>query len=287
MDVPTWYFPPNPEKLGDNLLTLDIALEVAGQGLVVYHCTKFVAAVLGGLVPATITFATVRDVTDSAERAASVQQCAMLRIVDLQRLNCWVDYPELRPLFGAVPDRAHLDWFAAEAVARYDLQSFSGIFRQIIGLGPPPPLGSPPKRLPSSSPSCVVAPHCETDFQQHADWPLLVAALAESGMDVVVVGRSPVLGLGPWHRSVSVVTDLPGEDLLRLVARSTCLVGGATGITHLADQLGVPTVGIWKIDDRVVFGPRRTTTRTLVVDRIQDALDQVARLLLEGHRDAA
>jgi len=270
----THFFPPNPEKLGDTLLTLDIAEELSHRGSLVLYSTAFVGQVVEVIARGNITVCPVGGLIESALRAQALRRRLPGRVVDLQRLNCWVDFPDLREFFDEVPDRARLDWFHANAVESYGLASYSAIFRQMLGFGPPEPLRDPVWTNHGQT-RCVVAPHCATDFQQHDDWPSVVAELVRTGVEICVVGAERVLHLGAWPEAARVYTEMTGQEVVALMLGSRCVVGGATGLTHLADTLGVPTFAIWRRDDRVVFGCRRASTRTMVAERVWSIRDAV------------
>lgn len=268
------YFPPNPTKLGDSLLTLDIADEFAAEGgEVTYYSTRFVSEVVRAVAGERFRYKVVDDVRAGAEAAAKLRMTAPAAVLDLLRLNCWVDYPELAHLFGEVPARARLAWFDERAVKQYGLWEFTAIFRQMLGMGPRRPLSPPPWRQSRRyADLCVIAPHCETDFQQLEDWDVLAGALLAAGWRVVAVGREIVRTMFRWPLEVELALDLTGQQLVGLLRSAGFFIGGATGITHLADTLGVPALGLWKVDDRRVFGPRRPTTATLVTGSCEAVL---------------
>lgn len=271
------YFPPNPEKLGDNLLTLDIAEQFGREHEVTYYATPFVCEVIAKVSSARLQMRHVANMREGAEWAHRLRNNACS--IDLLSLNGWVDYPELRPLFGEVPARARLDWFDEQAITDYGIQSFSLIFRDMLNLGSMGPLPPAVWRAEEATRDLIViAPHSETAFQQYDDWHLLAEALICRGWQVVVVGKQEAALLCPWPSAVVLALDLAGEQLITWLMRASFFIGGATGVTHLADRLGVPSLGLWRVDDRNVFGPRRPSTCTLHSHFCYDVVNQAVKL---------
>jgi len=291
------YFPPNPEKIGDNLLTAELALDVACAGwrgvheTVVYYATPVVVRVLSAFDLPGIRMAEVADVGRSATLAHSLRAMGE-PVVDLQQLNCWVDYPELRLLFDAeLPERARRDWFDPSALSRWPLEPFAEIFRSMLGI---PSTGAAlvprtgnGRTGPAGGSGCEVLlfPHCATTSQQLNGWERIARAIVrcvqtDEGVrkrqEVTVVGTQDAARLCDWPASVRVVTDSDGVDLPAFIAQATVCVGGATGLTHLAGALRRPALGLWRIDDRAVFAPRPGwTVRTHLAPAIDDAVTEL------------
>ena len=267
------YFPPNPEKIGDNLLTAEVALDVAcagwqgTRGVVVYYATAVVVGVLEGFELRGIRLVEVADLRESATRAQALRANGEA-VVDLQQLNCWVDYPELRPLFDTdLPERSRLDWFDPAAIQRWGLGPFPDLFRQMLGIVATSATLAPKHAASGASTAfgrcgVLLFPHCATDSQQLRGWGHVAGAILSSpGASiggslplVTVVGAEPARQHA-WPPSVRLAIGLNGRRLRETIAGAAACIGGATGLTHLAGALRRPALGLWRLDDLEVFGP--------------------------------
>jgi hypothetical protein len=290
------YFPPNPDKIGDNLLTAALALDTASGGWssspenVRYYAKPIVCDILQKFLIDGVDLTSVSGLEQSSQLAHELRASGA-STVDLQQLNCWVDYPELRQYFDRdLPRRALLDWFDPEAVARWPLEPFHQIFRGLTGISAtgrrlvPRDLDAVDQR--SVAPDVLLFPHCETDFQQLQGWGDLAHSLTEHfpHLKIGVVGSIAARGVATWPAEVAMHFALSGKDLALLVQRASVCIGGATGLTHLAGAVGTSTLGIWRHDDRTVFGPQPGwTVRTLVAPAISGHVASTCHTFVAEH----
>lgn len=253
------YFPPNPEKIGDNLLTFGIPYEIACSGKqVLYYAAGMVGGIVSRFCVPEIQIRHVGSVEESFRIAFETRR-TIADVVDLQQLNCYVDYPESRRWFDPdIPDRAKLDWFDPQATARWGLQPFAEIFRSMLGLSLKEP-ALPPlfHQAPIVQYDIGLFPHCETDCQQLTGLWADIAALAQRFGLVRLIGRGVLRNMETWPSSVAVDCDLAADELVDRIASLRCAIGGATGLSHLAALLGVPVLMLWGTDHTQVFSPRQ------------------------------
>ncbi len=284
------YFPPYPDKIGDNLLTFEIAADLARAGWqgatlrVKYYASAVVIGVLGSFETPDIEFEPVTGVYDAARKAHGLRGEGAI-VVDLQALNCWFDYPELQPLFGSPPtERVRLDWFHPEAMKRWPLESFPDLFRSMLEiprsgstLTPRSGLAAPRLDRGGSGP-VLLFPHCATEIQQLSGWDRIASSLSRClarPVDLAVIGEATAASLFAWPTRVQVLTDLEGGLLSETISQAVACVGGATGLTHLAGALHVPTFGLWRVDDLAVFAPRPGwSVRTRLCETVDEVVIQ-------------
>ncbi|WDD90456.1 hypothetical protein Bsp3421_000300 (plasmid) [Burkholderia sp. FERM BP-3421] len=259
MNSTAYYFPPDITKIGDNLLTWEIAHEASrAHARLIYVATPTVAGVLERFGIDNIEFRCV------ATEPASFRLARSLRprggVIDLQQLNAWLDWPAYRHLFDTpIHPRATREWDDPASVRRWGHAHFADIFRSMLDLpdqGRPRPAlrttGAPGARL-------LLFPHAMTGCQQLGCWQA-IAAFASSRAPTAVVGLSAVRGLAAWPPGVDVLTDLSGGELVDLIASAHACIGGSTGLSHLAAELGRPVLFVWGCDTSTVFRPIRTET---------------------------
>ncbi|WP_323120512.1 glycosyltransferase family 9 protein [Burkholderia alba] len=270
MDSTVYYFPPDITKIGDNLLTWDIAHEASrAHARLIYVSTPTVAGVLERFGIDNIEFRHV------ASEPASFRLARSLRprggVIDLQQLNAWLDWPAYRHLFDTpIHPRATREWDDPDSVRRWGSAHFAEIFRDMLDL--PDQGRSRPALRTTGTPGArlLLFPHAMTGSQQLGCWRD-VAALASTRAPTAVVGLSAVREQAAWPPGVDVLTDLAGGELVDLIASARACIGGSTGLSHVAAELGRPVLFVWGCDTSTTFRPVRTATaRHLLAGQLTD-----------------
>ena len=160
-----------------------------------------------------------------------------------------------------VPERARHDWFETGAQELWPLVPFEDIFRIMAGI-PDRKLPRPRLRARATRPGGILLfPHAFTAEQRLECWGE-IARVALSVSSTTVVGLREVLILSDWPDRIDFLCDLTGGELVDVISGAEFCVGAATGLTHLASELEVPTFALWGYDDWNVFRPRHAP-RTL------------------------
>lgn len=250
------FFPPNPFKIGDCILTWSIVMHYSKlYDRIIYYGSKLICDTLKRFEINNVNFEVVSNIEDSCKKAYLIRNNNSLRSVDLQQLNCYLDFIEFRHLFDAnIPLRCKSTWDDESFVRIYGVQSFANIFRQILSI-PDTKINIPIlSNSTARSNTILVFPHACTSFQQISYWPEIldkIMALTE----VIVVGKGIVCKMFNWPQSTSFLTDLTGDEIVDQISNAKGAVGCATGLTHIAAACCKPTMFIWNFNDSDIFQP--------------------------------
>lgn len=95
----------------------------------------------------------------------------------------------------------------------------------------------------------------------------LAVKLAAGGGKVVIVGGEDTRAAGEEIAKDGIALNLAGRSSLAvsgaILSRAQLLVGGDSGVLHLASALGVPIVSIFGPSDPVKWGPKSETDRVI------------------------
>jgi hypothetical protein len=112
-----------------------------------------------------------------------------------------------------------------------------------------------PPQPPTDRPYVVVCPHASASYKEWSPhrWAPLIAQLLEYRLQVYVCGapnRPPIPAPDD-----AVFLDLDPVGLAGIVAGACAVIGPDSGPLHLADALGVPTVGLYGATHAGTYGP--------------------------------
>ena len=257
------YFGPNPFKIGDSLLTVELLQQaVDGHREVLCYASPLIAEILVRFELPRTTFRTGRTLKESVRTAHAVQMQGS-SLLDVQQVNLWIDHSHWRHLFddAAIPGRARMRWDSPKALAEWGATEFVDVLRQVLRLPVLPPSYptlhvEPETGQPGDT--ILLFPHCESPEQQLSGWAEIARTARRAGHAVTVVGTNAVRALDePWPNGTEFATDLRAQELVRRIARSAGCVGGATGLAHLASVLDKPCLFLWGYDNSFLFRPRR------------------------------
>ncbi|MBW2046052.1 MAG: hypothetical protein JRI96_14415 [Deltaproteobacteria bacterium] len=257
------YFPPNPHRIGDNLLTFDIALQLShAKRKLIYYASQTVVEVLKRFDTRSIQYFTVPDLEHAVKLAKKIRPKAIT--YDLQQLNHYNHKPHLRRFFDDnIHPRAKQNWYHPETIKKWGLLRFSDTFRQMIDL-PRINLNRPHLRINKRDASqLLLFPHCQTPSQQLDFWGD-IADLAVGRFRTGVVGKSIVKQLASWPAGINFYCDLSGDELVDIIGNASICIGGANGLSHIAAELELPLLMIWGFNDSAIFKPIRNKTVTII-----------------------
>lgn len=112
-----------------------------------------------------------------------------------------------------------------------------------------------PPRPPTDRPYVVICPHASVSYKEWPEhrWAPLIAHLLEHAIQVYVCGAP---GRSPIPAPVGAVfLELDALALAGVLAGARAIIGPDSGPLHLADALGVPTVGLYGATHAHTYGP--------------------------------
>lgn len=262
------FFPPNPMKLGDCLLTIDVAAQLAQTQPLRYYTTPFLAAILSYYQLENVTFSPVQNLYHSLRDARALRQRTN-SYVDLQQLNCYYDCPQYSEFFDTsqVPQRFRESWSSAGYESVWGSASFCRVFQETLSLPPPefePQFVAP--AVPASN-KVLLFPHAENPDQQLNNWAEIAEALAQTH-EVAIVARRPVFNTS--NKAIEEHYNVEPNQLVKLIASASQCIGCSTGLSHLAAEIGIPTVILWKYNDYELFMPRNGSSVHVLFDDLEN-----------------
>ncbi len=211
-----------------------------------------------------ITFSAIKDIESSFLLAKSLRNRGN-KVVDLQQLNCFVDYPKYNYLFDSgIDERAKYDWLDAYAIKQWGLQRFEEIFRSMLQI-PKTRSHCECKIFKSSKRSKILLfPHCETVQQQYLKWETIVQHIGKRTDKFLIVGKKGALKQLTLGAENYWIEAKSGNELIKIISEARICIGGATGLSHISCEMEIPTFFIWCYNDYEIFKPSKEDNAEVV-----------------------